>query len=282
MTGYAAGMDDEAQYRLRQQQGILDWCAEAPPATTRTLSRHGGVASRALSALVPPAAFRAALDLVQSAAERLADQRSLLRRAGVVELAALREGSLRRCDQLAAGMRWRNALLGGGSGTLFGLAGGAGMALDIPTLLVLSFRTIQRVGLCYGEDCSDDRRLRVLIFSLASANSAEEKRATWETLCATALTDGGAWAEGLERTAERVLAKEALQASLKTLSRQFAERLGWRLSGGALPVVGAVVGGAVNAWFLSELATAAKHVFQWRWLQAQEQRAHLAALPQEF
>jgi len=235
---------------------------------TRTFSRAAGPASRAMQTLVPGSLLRGALDLVQSAAERLAGRESILKRAAVADFEALRQGPLERCDQLAAAVRWRSTLFAGGSGTLFGFAGAAGMALDMPTLLVLTFRAIHRIGLCYGEDCSGSRRVPLAIFAIASANTIDEKRAALAALDAEATMALGTWRDGVERAAERELAKSAAQLSLNNLSRQFARRLGWSVSAGALPVVGAAIGGGVNAWYLREVALAAMCVFQTRWLRA--------------
>jgi hypothetical protein len=83
----------------------------------------------------------------------------------------------------------------------------------------------------------------------------------------------------VERTAERELAKEAMQIGLRRLSQQLARRLGWRLGAAALPLVGALIGGGVNAWFLRQTAIAAQRCFQWRWLQRRRAQSAVPAVP---
>jgi hypothetical protein len=274
---YAAGMSDSlTDYEREQWQRIERWRLRAPPAASRGLSRASGPASRALQKLVPDGVLRSAMDLLQSAAERSANRSQILRMAAVTDIAELRSRELEDCDRLAQRVRRQGALIGGGAGAALGLAGGIGLALDMPTLLIVCLRTIHRTGLCYGEDCADRRDLPLAIFALASANTREEKQYALDALDRGWEGDADALREGVERSAQRELAKEAMQIGLHRLSLQLARRLGWRLGAGALPVIGAAIGGGVNAWFLNEVAVAASYTFQWRRL-----REHIAALPAE-
>jgi hypothetical protein len=261
-------MSHPTDYERRQLRRIEAWRSDPPPIATRTFSRAAGPASRAVQTVVPGSLLRGALDLVQGTAERFAGKESILKLAGVSNIGALREGPLERCDRLAASASWRATALAGGSGMLFGLAGAAGMALDMPSLLVLTFRVIHRIGLCYGEDDGGGRRVPLAIFAIAAANTAQEKAAALAALDAESSMDLRSWRDGVERAAERELAKGAAQLSLDNLSRQFAKRLGWTVSAGALPVLGAAIGGSVNAWYLHEVAVAATRAFEARWLRA--------------
>jgi hypothetical protein len=151
---------------------------------------------------------------------------------------------------------------------VFGIAGAAGLIADVPALLTLAMRTIHRIGLCYGEEPDDgvERRLAVAVFALVSANSAGEKQAALNALQRNEALLDVAWREGVERVTERQLAKEATTYSLQNLARAIGLNLGKRKAAGVVPVVGAAVGGAVNAWYLADVAQAARCVFQERWL----------------
>lgn len=255
-------------YEREQWQRIERWRARAPSVANRGFARASGPASRALQKLVPDGVLRRALDLLQSAAERSANRRQILRLAAADDIGALQNRALEECDRLALRVRRQGALLGGGAGAALGLAGGFGLALDMPALVIVCLRTIHRIGLCYGEDCADRRDLPLAIFALASANTREEKQHALDVLDRGWEGDVDALRDGVERTAERELAKEAMQIGLHRLSLQLTRRLGWRLGAGALPVIGAAIGGGVNAWFLNEVALAATHVFQWRRLRS--------------
>ena len=108
----------------------------------------------------------------------------------------------------------------------------------------------------------------LVLFALASADTDAEKRTAWNRVLTLPPADEAADSEmeaalrdGLERAAERELAKQALNASFQKLAGVFAQRLGTRKVAGALPVLGAVVGGAVNIRFMVLLAEAARMAF---------------------
>lgn len=263
----ASTADAEAYAEARLAE-IRRWCDTEPEALSRVFGRALSPAARAVQQAIPDAWLRAALDGVRGASSRLADQRSVLRAAGVDTLAALRDGPLARCDRAAATIARRGTWLAGGSGALFGIAGAAGLVADVPTLLMQAFRVIHRTGLSYGEDCAEPAlaRLPITIFALASANTLAEKQAALRALALDQTVAAAALRDGLERAAERELAKEAAAYSIRNVSAAITRRLGLAKAGGAVPLVGALVGGAVNAWYLNEVATAARIAFQLRWL----------------
>jgi hypothetical protein len=261
-------MSAPTPYERQQLKRITEWRAESPDFATRWLGKALSPAAQAVQRAIPVDWLRGALAGVQKTSSRLADQRSVLKRAGVDSLDALRAAPLERCDQLATGVARRGTALAGGSGALFGVAGAAGLIADVPTLLVQAFRVIHRTGLCYGEDCADEAlaRLPIAIFALASANSMDEKQDALVAIEREQAASNAAVRDGLERAAERELAKEAAVFSIQRLSGSIAHRLGLAKASGSVPVIGALVGGAVNAWYLNEVATCARVAFQLRWL----------------
>ncbi|MDB5968250.1 MAG: EcsC protein family protein [Hydrocarboniphaga sp.] len=269
------------EYERSQLLELRRWQEQAPAPVTRWFGRAAGPASQAVQTIIPTAALRIALDGVQSTAGRFAGHATLLKQARVARIEDLRNADLQRCDQLAAKVRRRSCVTAGGTGALLGVAGGAGMVADIPTLMVLAFRTIQRIGLCYGEVLHNvaGRQLGLAIFALASANTVEEKRTALLALTRPepGATREAAWRDGIERAAERELAKEAAMLSIQNLAMQAGRHLGWRKAAGALPVFGALVGGSVNAWYLWDLATVSRYCFQERWLRNRHRELHLQA-----
>ena len=256
-------------YEQKALREIRAWQAEPPGWGARLLAKPGNKLAAAVQVLVPAKALQAALAGADALGRKLSDERSLLKRAGVADLAALRQMPLEHGDRLARSVSLRALALGGATGAVFGIAGAAGLLADVPTLLTLSMRTIHRVGLCYGDkpDVDDRRRLGFAVFALVSANSAGEKVAGL-----AALRDGhsnvevAAWRDGIERVAEREIAKEATTYSLQNLARAIGLNLGKRKAAGTIPLIGAAVGAAVNAWYLADVAQVARYVFQERWL----------------
>jgi hypothetical protein len=263
-------------YEQQQLALIRAWRSQQPGFATRSIGKATGPISTAAEKLVPTLALRLTLDAVHATAVRLSDRSSILKRAGVAQIEDLRGAELQACDRLAARVGRRAIWLGGGSGAVFGVVGVFGLVADLPTLLTLTFRTIHRLGLCYGEDLAapERRGLPVAVFALAAANTMEEKQEALNAIDALGdAADSSAAIDGINRAAQRELAKDSVAFSLNTLG----QRLGWRIAGESLPVVGALVSGSVNAWYLRELARCAQYTFQLRWLR--QRYGHQHALP---
>lgn len=260
-----AALDEYERARLDE---ILAWRDAQPDWGTRVMARPGQAAAMAAQRLVPVSALRAALAGLERAAGRVASRRDVLRDAGAETLAEIDALSLPQCDALARRVARRGLILGGAGGAVFGVAGAAGMVADVPALLTLALRTIHRTAYCYGEDwlLPEHRALPIGVFALASANSLEEKQSAWAALQqGTALLDS-AWRDGVERVAERELAKEATQFSLQTLATRISSHLGTRKAAGTVPLLGAVIGGAINAGYIHDIGKVARYVMQDRWL----------------
>ena len=263
-------MKDLNEYEQKQLQQIREWQAESPGWGTRLLAKPGSKVAGAVQAMVPEDALRAALNGVNRVAEKFSDERSILKRAKLDLLPQLREGELSLCDKLMRTEQRRAMAMGGVGGAAFGIAGAAGMVADIPSLIALALRTIHRTGLCYGEDLRkpQHRKLAIGVFALVSANSLEEKQTAVAALrdFGALSLDDAAWRDGVERAAEREFAKEAAVFSLQNLASKLGINLGQRKAAGVVPVLGALIGGSVNAWYLYDVAQVSRYVFQERWL----------------
>ncbi len=257
------------EHEIAVLDAIRRWRDEPPGLAARGFAMAANPATRAVQSVIPASVFRRALRAAHAAGRWSADRHSVLTLAGVDSLERLRAGALIDCDRLAARVRRRAMAAAGTGGVLFGVAGAPGLLADAGALIVLALRSIHRIGLCYGVEDQSDPPLAIGLFALASANTVDEKRAALAALLqqpgAAALIDA-AWRDGIERAAERELAKEAAVLSVQTLTRQLGVNLGWRKAGGALPVIGAAVGGSVNAWYLHDVARTAQYWFQALWL----------------
>lgn len=257
-------------YEREQLHAIRRWEDESPGWGTRLLAKPGGTAARAVQAVVPVSALRAALQGLNSVALKLRGREAILKRAKVGALSDLRAAELQQCDALARSEARRAMAIAGGSGAVLGVAGALGMVVDVPALLAQGLRAIHRTAMAYGEELSGDdgQRLAIGIFALASANSMDEKQAALGALRGHGELLDAAWRDGVERVAERELAKEAAVFSLQTLASRIGVQLGSRKAAGSVPVLGAAIGASVNAWYLHDLSQTARYVFQERWLAA--------------
>jgi hypothetical protein len=261
-------MSEMSVYERGQLAQIRAWQQQAPGWGTRLLAKPGASAAQVVKAVVPVSALRTALKSFERVAQKISGEGAILRRAGVSERAELRQVTLQVCDRLAKFEARTSMSFAGVSGAALGVAGAAGMVVDVPALITQAMRVIHRIGLCYGEDmlAESQQGLAIGIFALVSANSMEEKQTALRALREQGDLLDAAWRDGVERVAERELAKEAAVFSLQTLAGRIGLHLGSRKAAGSVPVLGAVAGAAVNTWYIHEVAQAARVVFQERWL----------------
>lgn len=241
---------------------VIAWRDRVPAADVRAMPSVAVPALEKLHGLLPDGTSSRILSLAYTTALRTARPERLLAAAKVDDFETLRAWPVARVRAQARRAAARDMALAASTGTAFGFAGAAGLAADVPALLLLGLRALIRVGYCYGEAPSP--ALAAALFALASADTAEEKRLAWRAALTTptqgaadADIDDAALRDGLERAAEREFAKQALTGSIQKLGQSMTQRLGWRKAAGALPVLGAAVGGAVNARFIAQMAEAA-------------------------
>jgi len=269
------------EYEKQQLEKLRRWERESPGWGTRALAKPAGHAAKLAQAIVPVSALRAALQGINDVALRYSGRAALLNAAGVETLAALRSVPLETCDQLSRRVERRGMALAGAGGAVLGSVGAPGMVADVPALLAMGLRTIHRIALCYGEEGldADHRAMAIGIFALASANSLEEKQSALAALRTRGDLLDIAWREGVERVAEREMAKDAAVFSLQTLSSRIGLQLGRRKAFGVIPVLGAVVGASMNAWYVHDISMVARYVYQERWLHQRYPRNKALAAP---
>jgi hypothetical protein len=264
-SGPSRAGDIEAAYVRLMEQRIDAWREQPPPLVARLSERASGRAGRLARKLIPSRLLARVFGVLDGAAERFADRDGVLAKAGVATLGELANGPLQRCDRLADSVIQRATLLAGGGGAVFGFAGAVGLVVELPALLLQSLRMVRRVGACFGEDCNAELALAVL--AAASAGSVAEKQLALAEIDAIGQVGGlgDAGRASLERATERQLAKRAATAGLESLAR----RTGARIAAGGLPGVGAIVGAGLSAYYLTEVAEAARFTFARRWLARQ-------------
>ena len=247
-------------------QQIIAWRDAPARSDLRGLPAVSVPALTRLREHLPADGARRALGAAYTAALKLSRPASVLKGASAASIEELQNRPLADCDAQAREVARSAGWMAGGSGAALGLTGIAGLVADAPALLVMGMRTLIRMGYCYGE--APTPALVASLFALASADTDAEKRTAWNRVLTLPPADEAADSEmeaalrdGLERAAERELAKQALNASFQKLAGVFAQRLGTRKVAGALPVLGAVVGGAVNIRFMVLLAEAARMAF---------------------
>lgn len=139
------------------------------------------------------------------------------------------------------------------------------MAADIPFIITLAFRTIHKIGLCYGfEHVSEEDNQRIFsIMALAGANSMKEKQVALLTLKQIqVLILKNTWKHLTKKAAENQFSREGGIMALKVLAKTLGVNLTKRKALQAIPMIGLGVGAAVNASYLDDVSWAARRVFQ--------------------
>lgn len=262
-----AGMNDETREFQDYSADVQAWLAQPPSLVASGFGRRIGPALnpvlRAGQAVIPVSLLEQALVSGSKASTRLALRDRIVKQAGVSGVESLRERSLADCDAQWRRLRRSAMSLAGGSGAVGGLAGVAGLTLDIPALILQSLTAIHRCGLCYGYDSNAPEApgYALGVFALASANTLDEKQAAWQALAGLQALEAEALRDGLEAAVARQLGKGSVENGMRTLATQLGLNLGRRKAAAVVPVLGAVIGGSINAWVMHDLWRVARHAF---------------------
>jgi hypothetical protein len=260
-------------YEKNQIELIKKWKAEEPGVVSQGMGAILFPLTWLVDKVVPKAAIRGALDFANSLGDWLADTGDIKRDGGVQTIIELKTKNLDLSDKLANEVHdWAIGLAAAEGGGL-GVGGFLLLAIDIPTLITLSLRTIHKIGLCYGYETTteDDKNFILGILSVSGANSIEEKVGALAMLRSIeVMLAKVAWQEmaklAAEKGAKQILSKEAIILAVRNLAKQLGINLTKRKALNAIPVVGALIGAGVNGWYLKDVAWAARHAFQERWL----------------
>jgi len=258
-----------SEYEENQFREIIKWEEQEPSVVTKSLGFVLKPITWLVQLIIPTKAIQGALVASNWIAEEITDSEDIIRDGGVDRIEDLRRKDLELSDKLANEVHnWANgvATAEGGAAGFFGIAG---MVIDVPTLITLSLRTIHKIGLCYGYECKSevDQQFIYAIMSAAGANTIEEKAVSVATLVAINKTIAKmTWKKITEKALENQYGKEAAILAIKNLAKQLGVNITKRKASQAIPVVGSVVGAAINLAFINDVAWAARRAFQERWL----------------
>ncbi len=257
------------EYERKQLDAIQRWKAEEPGVVNKAF----GIAVEPLAWLVdqvvPEAAVRGALDFTSTAAKWLADTGHIVRDADVRSIEELRTKDLGLSDNLANGVHNWAIGIAVAEGGATGIWGILGAPIDIPAVLTIALRTIHKIGVCYGYECETDPDQKFIlgVMSASGANTMNEKIAALSALRSIQVVLAKvAWKKMAEKAAQNQLSKEAAILAVKNLAKQLGMNLTKRKALGAIPYIGAAIGGSVNGWYIKEVGWAARRAFQERWL----------------
>lgn len=257
-------------YEKNEFEKCKKWDDKPPNIVNRALAIALKPAIVLVQKLVPQKAIEGCLVLANAAGSALADTGDILRNGKVSKISDLKNGKLEVCDNLANGVhKWALtfATAEGGATGFFGIAG---MAVDIPSLITFSLRTIHKVGLCYGYESKscDEEKFILGVLAAAGANNPSEKMAAIATMKSIQqMIVKTSWKKMAETAAQKTLSKEAGVLAIKNLAKQLGINITKRKALQAVPFVGAGIGAAMNAQYINDICWAARRSFQKRWLE---------------
>ena len=257
------------EYEKEQIRAIEEWKNQKPPVIVSAFGVVMFPISLLIQTFVPRSAIRRAISGTSWAAELFADEGDVMRKGGVSEVDALRTKDLKLSDKLANEIHNWAIGIASAEGVGSGMWGIYGLALDIPFVITFALRTIHKIGLCYGYRNKDEKgkSFVLALLSAASANTVSEKAEAVKLLRAIDVMITKQTMKAIaEKAVQQQLGKEAVLLSMKNLGRQLGINITERKILQAIPAIGAAVGGSVNAWFINDVAWAARRAFQERWL----------------
>jgi hypothetical protein len=260
---------ERTPYEEQQVQAIRAWKAELPGVVTRTFGFVALPAVWLVQHVVPEAAIQGAIDAASRAGSRLADKGDLLREANVQQISDLKNGELATCDALANRVHDWALGLASAEGALTGALGIAGIAADIPAIVTWAFRTIHKIGLCYGYECTSELDTEFVhgVLAASGANTLSDKVAALATLRSIEVTLATqTWSAMAEKAMQHQLSREGGLIAMKRLANVLGVNLSRRKALQTIPAIGAAVGASVNGWYIKDVGWTARRAFQQRWL----------------
>lgn len=251
---------EQEKYEQECLHDLQQWLVRPPGLIARGFGRTTSPLVRAIKPWAPQKALEQAFSLANHAGSRPAWRSEMRKTMKVETVSEVGQWPLQDCDEHWRRIRRRMMIAAGGTGAVTGLGGAAGWILDVPALLVLALEGIHRSAFCYGIEFDKDAA-PLAIFSLAAANSMQEKQSAWQAAM-QAQIDSRQMLEGLERTLNQSFAKQAVATGMAQVARQLGLNLGRRKALGMVPVAGALVGGSVNAWYLRDVMQVSRYVCQ--------------------
>lgn len=254
-------------YEVTQVDKINKWKNEEPGIVSQTLGVILTPVGKAINTIIPDAALEGALNGCNAAGEFLADQDDILRDGGVRTISELRTKDIQLSDRLADEVHNWAIGIATAEGGAVGFFGGPGIAADIPALMVLSTRTIHKIGLCYGYEANteNEKRFVLSILSIVGSNSLKEKQAALVEIAMLKQALKQTWKKIEEKALERAF-NETLIMLVKKVCQQLGINLTKRKAAQVIPIIGALIGATINGDYMRELGYAAIRSYQERWL----------------
>jgi hypothetical protein len=257
------------EYEKDQITAIKKWKQEEPSVVSKAIGVITYPVIWLIQKIIPKTAIQGALDGANWAASHMADTGDIKRDGSVEKIPELKVKDLELSDKLANSVHNWAIGIATAEGGVTGATGLPGLAADVPSIITLALRTIHKIGLCYGYECTNemDKNFILGILSASGANSMKEKLGALTTLRSIEVTIAKkTWKAMAEKAASKQLSKEGGIIAVQRLAKQLGINLTKRKALQAIPFIGLGVGATVNGWYIKDVGWTARRAFQERWL----------------
>lgn len=254
-------------YESKQLAEIEAWKTKEPSVADKTMGIVVQPFAWMVQKLVPEKAIMGALQMARKLSTMTVDTADVLREAGVREVSDIRGKELKLSDRLADEVHNWGMGIAAAEGAGTGFFGIFGAPVDVPALITIALRTIEKIGVCYGYECKtkEDEDFIMGILAASGANTVEEKLGALMALrTVESILIRQTWKKMAETAAKNQLSKEGAIIGLRSLAKQLSINITKRKALAAIPFIGSLVGGSLNAWYLRDVGWAARRVFQER------------------
>lgn len=266
-------MANLTDYEKQVVEDILKWEQKEPSVSGKICdylsSQLPDSVKNAADSLVPEKVIAGALRGADALADYLTDTKDIIRDGRVGSIKELQKKSIEVSDVLSYSVEnWALGIAtveGGGTG----LAGAPGIPVDIAFVVPFAIRTIRKIALCYGFELKGRKGHEevLAVLSVSGSNTVAEKQVALKQLTEIlVMVQKTTWKNIGEKAAQDVASKEALVMAIKAAAKTLGINLTKRKALQIIPLLGAVVGAAMNASFISDVNDAAVYTFQKKWL----------------
>lgn len=261
--------DKLSEYEKRQVKAIQAWKNAKPSIINNATRVITMPVVWIIQKTIPQPAIRGALDFSNWAAAGIAFKRDIRRKANVKNIAELKTMGLELSDKIADSIQNWAISVAAVEGGVAGVTGIVGLTVDIPAIITHSLRTIHKIGLCYGYECTDelDKNFVLSVLSTSASSSMKDKILAVKSLRQIQVTiTRQTWKAIAEKAATKKISAEGGIIAVKKLARQLGINITKRKALQAIPFIGAGVGASANAWYIKDVGWTARRAFQERWL----------------
>lgn len=208
--------------------------------------------------LLPETLVQEAVEKTLWAAEQLTDRQDVLKFHQVTSVDQIPGARIEHCDAIADQVH--NWAVGAGAALgAWDVAGPLTIAPSLASLFTLAFRTVKKIGLCYGFDTSkaEEEMIVLQIFAAASTLYHRDKVAALKEIEAVIASSKTVGPDG-------PLTRDTLFPVIAKLAKPLCLNMIHRRTFAAIPAMGAIVAGSTNAWLLQDVGWAARNVYALR------------------